>query len=411
MLKKIFSLALMLATVIVSSTAFAISVAHPADGIYSIQPQCAPDKELSVQNYASNWGANVIIDNINTNWRKWKVQRIGNTDFYSIIAVHSNLALDVANGQATNGANIATWPFLGERANLFRIMDAGGGYYIIQCAIGTNHPFVLDVANGENRAGVNVLSWSFNNGSGQKWKLVPVQRLSTFQSFSKTATQTVNAYVMPDLRSRNGNERVDKGDNVIVLREEGNAYLVQYPVGNGKKTRWVNKNEIFSNSGGGGGGNTYNVPANFQSLINTYNNKTWRDHTYLKNVKQCKEFASFIFNKLYGVGYIGGGSVTSNPKNYLINLAKPNRVGLRAYKTNLTENSARELFQSAQPGDFVQIRRRHGGPHSGIFVQRTGDGIVLFEANADGKNSIRTNTYSYDALANKNFAMSLYYAK
>ena len=153
------------------------------------------------------------------------------------------------------------------------------------------------------------------------------------------------------------------------------------------------------------------IPSNLQNLINTYKDKTWRDHTYLPKVKQCKEFASFIFNKLYDVGYIGGGSTSDNPKNYLINLTNPSRVALRGYKTNLTAQSARELFQSAQPGDFVQIRRRHGGPHSGIFVNRTNDGIVLFEANEDGKNSIRTNTYSYNDLANRNFAMSLYYAK
>ena len=113
---------------------------------------------------------------------------------------------------------------------------------------------------------------------------------------------------------------------------------------------------------------------------------------------------------MYGVGYIGGGSVSSNPKNYLINLNNPNRVKLRDYKTNLTAASAQQLFSNAQPGDFIQIRRRHGGAHSGIFVNRTSNGIVLFEANADGKNSIRTNTYSYSDLATKNFAMSIYYA-
>ena len=234
-----------------------------------------------------------------------------------------------------------------------------------------------------------------------------------FDQYNKTATRRTTAYANYQLNQRRGNEWVDAGDNVTVLQEYENALLVRYPVSNGTKTRWVNKNEIFSNSGGNNnnGGNSYNVPANLQSLINAYNNRTWRDHTYLKNVKQCKEFASFIFNKLYGVGYIGGGSTTKNPKNYLINIANTNRVDIRGYRINLTAQSARELFQSAQPGDFVQIRRRHGGPHSGIFVNRTGDGIVLFEANADGRNSIRTNTYSYSDLANKNFAMSLYYAK
>ena len=108
MLKKFFTLAAVFATLILSTTAFAFSIAYPADGIYSIQPKLALDKELSVQNHAGNWGANIIIDNINSNWRKWKIQRIPSTHFYSIVAVHSNLAVDVANAQASDGANVAT---------------------------------------------------------------------------------------------------------------------------------------------------------------------------------------------------------------------------------------------------------------------------------------------------------------
>ncbi len=269
---------------------------------------------------------------------------------------------------------------------------------------------VLNFATGRsnsvpNRANADINGDGFIDKADAQGILNIIRQDKVFNTYSKTATRRTNAYANYQLTKRYGNEWVDAGDNVTVLQEYENALLVRYPTRNGTKDRWVNKNEIFS------GGDSLNVPANLQSLINTYNNKTWKDHTYLANVKQCKEFASFIFNKLYGVGYIGGGSVTSNAKNYLINLANPNRVALRGYRTNLTAQSARELFQSAQPGDFVQIRRRHGGPHSGIFVNRTGDGIILFEANADGKNSIRTNTYSYSDLANKNFAMSLYCAK
>ncbi len=405
MRKNFFMLAFMLATALISTTAFAYSIAHPQDGIYSIQPKCAPGKELSVQNHDRNWGANVIIDNINSGWQKWKIQRIAGTDFYSIIAVHSGLAADVANATAQNGINIATWPYLGGSQNQFRIWDAGNNYFVIQGNLNSNDSFVLDVVNAENRAGANVWSYSFNGSDAQLWRLEMIQSLPTFQPYNKTASRKVTAYVMPDLQATAGNEYVSAGDNVTVLREEGNAIFVRYPIRNGTKERWVNKNEIF------GGSSRSEIPANLQNLINTYNNKTWRNHTYLSDVRECKEFAAFIFDKLYNVGYIGGGSTSDNPKNYLINLSNPNRVALRGYKTNLSAQSAQELFQNAQPGDFVQIRRRHGGAHSGIFVNRTGDGIVLFEANADGKNSIRTNQYSYNDLANKNFAMSLYYAK
>ena len=224
---------------------------------------------------------------------------------------------------------------------------------------------------------------------------------NVFIPYKKNAVQGLPAYTNSALTQRNGTESVYAGDELIVWKEEGNAFFVRYPAGNTTKERWVSK-DVFEQP---------NIPQNLQNLINTWNNKTWKNHTYLSDVKECKEFASYIFNQLYGVGYIGGGSVSSNAQNYLINLSNPNRVGLRGYKTSLTASSAQQLFSSAQAGDFVQIRRRTGGPHSGIFVNLTGNGIVLFEANADGKNSIRTNTYSYSDLASRNYAMSLYYAK
>lgn len=240
---------------LISTTAFAYSVAHPQDGIYSIQPKCAPGKELSVQNHDRNWGANVIIDNINSGWQKWKIQRIAGTDFYSIIAVHSGLAVDVANATAQNGINIATWPYLGGSQNQFRIWDAGNNYFVIQGNLNSGDTFVMDVVNAENRAGANVWSYGFNGSDAQLWRLEMQQSLSAFQPYNKTASRKVTAYVMPDLHATAGNEYVSAGDNVTVLREEGNAIFVRYPIRNGTKERWVNKNEIF-------GGNTNPSPNN-----------------------------------------------------------------------------------------------------------------------------------------------------
>lgn len=64
-------------------------------------------------------------------------------------------------------------------------------------------------------------------------------------SQKRQALQTVPAYTDSALSKRSGNERVDKGDWVTVLRETGNAYYVRYPVSNGTKDRWVSKS-IFS---------------------------------------------------------------------------------------------------------------------------------------------------------------------
>lgn len=68
---------------------------------------------------------------------------------------------------------------------------------------------------------------------------------NAFMQFKGTAAQEVPAYTNKELTQRNGNERVDAGDEVTVLDESGNAYYVRYPVRNGTKERWVNKNDIF----------------------------------------------------------------------------------------------------------------------------------------------------------------------
>ena len=293
MRNKLFTLVLILATLFISSTVSALGIYYPTDGIYSIQPKFAPDKELSVQGHASNWGANVIIENLNSGWQKWKIQRIPGTHFYSIVAVSSNLAIDVANAQASDGANIATWPFLEGRQNQFAFFDAGGGCYVIKANLDGN--FVLDVERAENRAGANVLSWSFHGGDNQLWRLVMIRRLPEFQSYNKRATQKVTAYVMPDLQARSGNEWVDAGDNVTVLREEDNAYLVRYPVSGGTKTRWVNKNEIFSGSTPNSGnvnmqGNEFTWPVpGYYKINTTYTYSSGKVHSsrYTYNGRAC----------------------------------------------------------------------------------------------------------------------------
>lgn len=64
---------------------------------------------------------------------------------------------------------------------------------------------------------------------------------SAFAAYERTANNTVPAYTDPELNNRNGNERVDAGDRLIVFEERGTALFVRYPVRNGTKDRWVSK--------------------------------------------------------------------------------------------------------------------------------------------------------------------------
>ena len=69
--------------------------------------------------------------------------------------------------------------------------------------------------------------------------------VTALADYERTADNTVPAYQDSGLTNRTGNERVDRGDRVIVHEETANAYRVTYPTPRGSKTRWVPKN-IFN---------------------------------------------------------------------------------------------------------------------------------------------------------------------
>ena len=170
---SIFSLLMML--FVSGAEAANLNVVHPANGLYSLQPMCAPSKELTVHNASTANGANVIIWDINSNWhtqkshQKWNVQRIGNTEWYKILAENSGSALNIHNGIAADGTNVSIWPF-GGNMHKFRFLNAGNGYYVLQGHV--EGDYVLDVSGSSNTNGTNVQIWKYNGSSAQKWKLV-----------------------------------------------------------------------------------------------------------------------------------------------------------------------------------------------------------------------------------------------
>lgn len=89
------------------SSADAMSLAHPANGVYSLQPKCSPGYELAVQNAGTNNGANVVIWKINNGKnQRWRFERLGGGDYYKITAENSGLSLDIEGRVGVNGANL-----------------------------------------------------------------------------------------------------------------------------------------------------------------------------------------------------------------------------------------------------------------------------------------------------------------
>ena len=153
----------------------AAAVAYPADGVYSLRPQCAPGRELAVYNASKEKGANVVIWDINSHLpqstnQRWRIERIGNGQWYKIFAENTGFALDVEGAVAQSGTNLCVWPNGTQSNQLFMFFYCGEGYYIIQPNL--QGAFAVDVSNALDANNANVLIWERHDGANQKWKLV-----------------------------------------------------------------------------------------------------------------------------------------------------------------------------------------------------------------------------------------------
>ena len=310
-----------------------IKIVYPANGYYSIQPMCAPGKELTVQGGGTAQGTNVCISTIGSDrqttpsHQKWYLERIGNSDWYKILAENSKLALNVHNGAAADWTNVSIWPYSGNMHE-FRFYDIGGGYYLIQGHIDGSKAYVLDVYYGGSADGTNVQSHSYNNTASQKWKLVKRdaatvtnatgglatgvntainaaknnQQTQTFKPFTATAKRTVNAYEDSALTNWDGKSRVDYNDTITATKEEGNAYFVRYPIRTAPyyKQKWVTK-EVLKE-----------IPQSER----TQNALNWCEQQINKTIGsgQCVAFVNAYYN------YQGTNAVTGDGKDFAVNV-------------------------------------------------------------------------------------------
>lgn len=146
------------------------------EGLYSLQPACAPNMELTVEGASKQAGANVFVFSKNSHnhtepsHQKWRITRLRDY-WYKIEAENSNYALNIHNGYSANGTNVSIWPY-GGRMHEFMFYNAGNGYYYIQGNVPGS--YMLDVSGGGNANGTNVQMYEYNATLAQRWKLVRV---------------------------------------------------------------------------------------------------------------------------------------------------------------------------------------------------------------------------------------------
>lgn len=209
---------------------------------------------------------------------------------------------------------------------------------------------------------------------------------------------------------------ISKGDKVWLLTTSGSYTQVLYPISKGYKIAWVKTNELNGTPSIENSNNDSNETNNkYTEMLDRMMDGTSYNGAYKLNTRykgeyaseQCKGFAKSVHKKLFGYNI---GSTKKKPNNYLISYSSSKTTLVGSIKS-MSTTSAKKLFIKAKAGDFVQMRRKHGGSHSAIVYSTSSTGITFYEANIDGKNGIVKKTYTWENLCSSNASMALYTAK
>ena len=145
---------------------------------------------------SKNNGANVQLYEYSVAaQRRFKIKYLGD-GYYSIIAEHSNKALDVKDASKQKGANVWQWEQNGTDAQKWIIKDAGNGYYSI---ISKCNGLYVDVTNASAANHTNIQMCDGNGLNAQKFKF---EKDRTIEDGTYVIRSSINQkFVLDVLRS------------------------------------------------------------------------------------------------------------------------------------------------------------------------------------------------------------------
>ncbi|UYZ62500.1 RICIN domain-containing protein [Hymenobacter weizhouensis] len=153
----------------------AATPAGPANGTYTLAPECTPGERLDVPNSNTTPGTPPQIwpDN-GANAEKWVVEKQSSGYYRITSALDANRVLEVAGSAPAERTDIWINGWNGTDGQLWNIVPTHGDYYrlVPKSAPG----LALDVEGGDpdkNTPGCNIWLWTINNLSPQNWKFIP----------------------------------------------------------------------------------------------------------------------------------------------------------------------------------------------------------------------------------------------
>ena len=149
------------------------------DGVYEIKANIGNDMYLDVWGATNNNGDKLQICNRNNN-NNQKFRLTYKDGYYTIVALHSNKALDVYGDYRIPGTKVTQFDNLGQDNQKWVIKAADNGTFNI---ISKNTGFYLDIHGGSSVSGTNVeiFNGSGNGTSNQKFKFEKVLDNGTYE--------------------------------------------------------------------------------------------------------------------------------------------------------------------------------------------------------------------------------------
>jgi len=234
------------------------------------------------------------------------------------------------------------------------------------------------------------------------------------------AGKEIVAYKKADCSVRFGS--ISESDKCYIVGTDGVNTQVIYPTSSGNKIAWIKG--VYSNDNGNlykekKESNNYSVSVDQSNIEDcrkrldeiTSGEKKYNANTVMSvgsrftgtnSDQECKGYARNVFQMCFGIN----PNQTADNNYELLETAGMTHIDTISCNDS---DDIQEMFAEARPGDFVQIRRAKGTPHSAIVYSVSSDGVEFLEANVDRNNGIKIEEYTWEALK-KNAKMSLYTA-
>ncbi len=140
-----------------------------ADGTYLISSSLRMRSVLDVAQGSATDGANVrLYENAMADAQQWMVcAQSDGTGFVRIVNLRSGKVLDVSGGRAESGASVQQYRWNGTRAQLWLPLRQEDGSLVFYSALGND--LVLDVSGGSVANGANIGLWKANGTGAQRF--------------------------------------------------------------------------------------------------------------------------------------------------------------------------------------------------------------------------------------------------